>query len=399
MYSKLSIKFYLNKQKPSRDGFKIYMRITYERNKAELATGFSCSKNEWKNERVIDKDHINKALSKLESNVYHVKDQLQYEEKDISARAIKQIITGEAEFNKRLIDYFSEHIEQIEALKNDYSEATVKTYKTSIRHLKNFLKFSNKKNIFLKNVDYQFIKNYDHYLRTKIKTRNHTLIDNNTVVKQHSKLRTIILKANREGYMKKNPYNDFPLRIIERKVKALTKDELEKIQNLKLPDRLDRVRDLFIFACFTGLRFGDADKLTMNEIQVTKGRYYLNLSMQQKTKDPLFKPMTKAAIKIIKKYSTSNDRIIHNKVLPKITNQNVNKYLKELAAIAEIHTNLTHKVSRHTFATTVLAGVSKELKKEFLGHKDIRSTDVYNEILEDEYNDVVDQVDKKFSGI
>jgi len=400
MYSRLSIKFYLNKQKPSRDGFKIYMRITYERKKAEFATEFSCSEQDWENERVKSKDksYINKELSKLESSVYHARDQLLYENKEVSAKAIKQILTGEIELDKGLIDYFSEHIEQIESLKNDYSVATVKTYKTSLRHLKNFLKFSNQNNTTMKKVDYHFIKNYDLYLRTQVKNHRLELLHNNTVVKQHSKLRTIILKANREGYMQKNPYNNFPLSIIERKVKALTKDELETIKYLKLPERLERVRDIFLFSCFTGLRFGDTINLTIDQIKVDKnGRYNLDLSMQQKTKDPLSKPLSRPAIKLIEKYSTSNERKVLGRLLPKITNQRVNAYLKEIAAIAEINTHLTHKVSRHTFATTVLAGVSKELKKEFLGHKDIRSTDVYNEILEDEYNDVIDKVDKNFS--
>ena len=327
----LTIKHYLNEKKRHKAGAKIIMQIGCGKKgpgrKAELYTGFGCSKENWSSEKQkVVKGHltevINRELTALESEAYQAKSQLEHEGKAVNGAAIKQVMKGEVGFDKLLVDYFAQHIEEIEQKKNDYAEGTVKTYKTSIKHLSNYLKYSHQQGITLKNVDYRFITGYDHYLRTQVRNRRLELIDNNTVVKQHTKLRTLMIKAAKEEYVRYNPYRDFKLSVRERKVVALRKEELQTIRDLKLPERLDRVRDIFIFSCFTGLRFSDASSLTMARIKRdSKGRMRLQMEAQKKTGEPLYVPVAKEAKRILDRYDDSNERSVLGLALPRITNQ------------------------------------------------------------------------------
>lgn len=380
------------------------MRIIYDKKKVEIYTGFGCSPENWTEQKQEATggplmDEINEELSSLKSDVYKAKSRLTHENLPISAKTLKNEMVGEAEVDQTLLSYFERHIEEIKQRKNDFAVGTVKTYATSIRHLTNFLESIDQEKITLRMVDYQFIKKYDHYLRTQVRNHRLELLHNNTVVKQHTKLRTLMIKAVKEGYVGFNPYRDFKLSIKERKVVALRKNELNTIRSLKLPERLDRVRDVFIFSCYSGLRFSDASSLIMNHFKKGEGeRLYLNLRAQQKTGEPLYVPVTSVAQEILKKYKDSNERKILNLALPKITNQRLNAYLKEIAIIADVDKNLTHKLARHTFATTVLAGFPRYVKKEFLGHKDIKSTSVYDDILDEELASVIDKVDKSLNN-
>ncbi|MEQ9438047.1 MAG: site-specific integrase [Cyclobacteriaceae bacterium] len=390
----LTTKAYLNERKPHKDGGKIFYRLLCGSKgpdrKAEIYTGFGCSSGNWDKakQRAIKgnlKDEINRKISSLEAEAYKAKGVLEYEGKVVTGKAIKRVMLGEFEFDKVLVEYFAQHISEMEERKNDFEDGTVKTYKTSIIHLKNYLNYSKQKGITLKKIDYKFISGYDHYLRTQVRNNRLKLIHNNTVVKQHTKLRTLMIKAVKEGIVSFNPYRDFKLCIIERKVVALSREELDNIIKLKLPERLDRVRDVFIFSCYSGLRFSDASSLTMDKLEKGQDeRFYLRLKAQKKTGEPLYVPLTKVAQEILEKYRDSNERKVLNLALPKITNQKLNAYLKEIALIADIDKNLTHKLARHTFATTVLAGFPRYVKKELLGHKDIKSTSIYDDVLEEE---------------
>lgn len=156
---KLTIKFYLNTQKPCKDGFKIYMRVIYDQNKFELATEHYSIEINWDKLAERSKgpmqNRINKHLSNLENKVYRAKERLEYEEKAITAKKIKDLLSGNDGLNqpnKKLIDYFAEFIEKLEK-RGLLDEDTLKTYRTSLhRHLKNYLSYNCLSPLFIRSI-------------------------------------------------------------------------------------------------------------------------------------------------------------------------------------------------------------------------------------------------------
>lgn len=224
----------------------------------------------------------------------------------------------------------------------------------------------------------------------------------NTVNKHHSRLRTILIRAVKEGHITKNPYIDFQLKYTPSSRTFLTEEELKKITENNLGDNesLKRVRDIFIFSVYTGMRFEDAQLLTIDRIEKDKKNNYTLRIEQEKTKEPLLIPLLKPALDIIKKYENSPERKVFKKVLPKITNQKVNSYLKVIADITGIEKNLTHHVARHTCATTILISndVPIEAVSKWLGHTNIKTTQIYAKITNNYLQKVAEKVESKISA-
>jgi site-specific recombinase XerD len=160
---------------------------------------------------------------------------------------------------------------------------------------------------------------------------------------------------------------------------------------------LEKVRDIFLFSVYTGLRFEDAQALTMDRLSKDKaGKTFLTIE-QEKTNEPLVLPVLEPAVKIVSKYKSSPERKILNKVLPKISNQKLNVYLKVIADLASIDKKLTHHVARHTCATTVLLSndVPIEVVSKWLGHTNIKTTQIYAKITNVYLQKVANNLSKK----
>lgn len=165
----------------------------------------------------------------------------------------------------------------------------------------------------------------------------------------------------------------------------LNEEELNRLMGLEIKmDRLDRVRDFFLFACFTGLSYADVKKLTREEIEFTEDGYWIK-TRRRKTGGKANIPLLEVPWKIIMKYNPFFDELFPtDKVLPIMSNQKLNAYLKELADMARITKQLSFHIARHTFATTVtmLNGVPIESVSKMLGHKNITSTQHYARIID-----------------
>jgi integrase/recombinase XerD len=204
----------------------------------------------------------------------------------------------------------------------------------------------------------------------------------NTVNNHHDCLKSVLTELQREGHIRISPYSQFSYKDERQHKLPLNKQQLQKIMELDVTEypRLDAVKDIFLFSCFTGLRFGDALSLEGNKIQKIKEDLYEITIMQKKTEGYVSLPLMGAALDIFKKYD-NDARKVTGKVLPQYSNQKFNAYLKEIADLSKIHFSrpLTHHVARHTFATTVCIenGVSMDVVGKWLGHEKIETTQVY----------------------
>jgi integrase len=180
----------------------------------------------------------------------------------------------------------------------------------------------------------------------------------------------------------------------------LNEEELQKLMDFTSPfDRLNRVRDFFIFSCFTGLAYADVKKLKRSEIEVNEAGYWIK-TKRQKTGGRANIPLLDVPIKIINKYVNIDMLQDNDPILPILSNQKMNAYIKEIADLCGITKVLSYHVARHTFATTVTLtnGVPIESVSKMLGHKNINSTQHYARIVDKKVGDDMHLLSKKIEN-
>lgn len=225
---------------------------------------------------------------------------------------------------------------------------------------------------------------FDMFLRNHVPGENQKPCSNNTVMKHIERLRKIISMAVRFEWIKSDPFMKFQPKFIKKERGFLTETELAIIENKAIfNESLKTVRNLFIFSCYTGLAFTDAYNLKAEDMsRGIDGEMWLTVN-RQKTNIKAQIPLLPKASQIIEKYKTHPKAKDHGTLLPMLSNQRFNSYLKEIADITNINKNLTHHLARHTFVTTVclLNGISMEATSSMLRHASMRTTQTYCKIL------------------
>lgn len=400
MILSLSLRFYLNENKEKGAKHPIYCRITVDRKKAEITTKYFAEVKDWDDskQRTKKNNSINEELTSIETEVYAIVKRLEKEKKQISARIIKNCLTGEDKLDPNLLEYYDTYVSRLDKA-GEVEKVTVTRYKETRVYLERFLEENKIQDVLMENINFKFISDFDLFLLNLKDKNQKILMERNTINKHHSRLRTMIIRAIKEGFINKSPYVDFKLKNTPSKRTFLSQEELEQIIKHELAgnESLIRVRDIFVFSVYTGLRFEDAQKLTMDRIiKDKKEKYSLEIS-QEKTDEALSIPLLKPAINIIEKYGNSPERKIFNKVLPKITNQKLNAYLKTIADLVGISKTLSHHVARHTCATTILLSneVPIEVVSKWLGHTNIKTTQIYAKITNIYMQKMAIKIDKK----
>lgn len=190
----------------------------------------------------------------------------------------------------------------------------------------------------------------------------------------HKNLHIQTRKAFQEGLIDKDPYDlvSFPRGKCKER-KPLSEIELKKIREAELPAKEERVRDLFIFAAYTGLAYCDVLEFNFKRMVEQIGDMYYIDGSRLKTGSNFFTPILPPAMEILEKY---------NYTLPKISNQKANDYLHIIESRLEINKSITFHVARHSFATLALThDIPIEKVARMLGHKDIKTTQIYAKIL------------------
>lgn len=263
-----------------------------------------------------------------------------------------------------LLKLYEQHLEDTKKLVGlSKADPTYRKYERMYRRVIEFMKKKyNITDIPLREIKLQFITDLEFFLRTEYK------YSQNTTYKCMKFFKQVINKAIRAGMIGVDPFNGYKISTERVDRGFLTEGELEAMMNKKFGSaRLDQVRDIFIFACFTGLAYIDLANLRVDNIQkMFDGRWWI-ITHRQKTNTKVTVPLLPPAMKILKKYE---GQFADGKVLPIITNQKMNCYLKEIADLCNINKNITFHLARHTFATTMTLGkgVPIESVSKMLGH-------------------------------
>ncbi len=393
MNKSFSVLFYLKKQKNYVSGpVSIYVRITVEGQRVELSVQRHCEIEKWnqRSGRMIgngeEAKEMNAFLNNYQLKVYETHREILVSNLPLTAESIKNRLTGEDERSRKLMEIFAHHNKQFEELVGkEFSERTLKKYKACVNSLNKFLKWKFKStDIDLKHISFKFITDYEFYLKS---VQN---IQHNTAMGYLKKLKKIIRMCVANDWLNKDPFMGYKMKVHEVHRIYLSEQEIKTISEKEFSiTRLNQVRDIFLFSCFTGLAYSDIEKLTSNDISTGIDGQKWIFTRRLKTDTASRIPLLPIPLKIIETYGSSPYIMESGKLLPVYSNQRTNSYLKEIAELCEISKELTFHCARHTFATTVTLtnGVPIESVSKMLGHKNIRTTQHYAKILDTKVSD------------
>lgn len=404
MKAKINVLFYLRKSKVNTRGLMpIFQRITINSKRLDISTGHYIEESRWLAESGRIKGNseeartINSQLDLSKAAVYEAEKRLFMSGVEITLEAFKNEYQGKKERARMLVPIFKEHNRKIKELLNiEYAPGTLERYETSLKHTVNFLKWKyNISDINIEKIDHAFITEYEFYLRSQ---RN---CANNTAVKYIKNFHKIINQCLANDWLRKDPFVNYKSKIKEVVREILTEGELNQLMGKTfISERLELVRDIFVFSCFTGLAYIDVKQLTYNNVSIGIDGDKWIFKNRQKTDTTSKIPLLPIAQEIIDKYAEHPVCKVEKRLLPILSNQKMNAYLKEIADVCGINKELTFHIARHTFATTITLsnGVPLETVSKMLGHTNLKTTQHYAKILDKKISSDMRRLKQKFSN-
>ena len=417
MNIKRNIIFTLERRKKSNvlvtDNVPIRMRVIYVGNRIDFSTGYRIDESKWESDKQRVKNgctnklkqsssEINGDLLKYYTDIQEIFKAFEVADITPTAEQLKRAFNKkcgkdisnetESELSKAsFINIFDEFIKEC-GTQNNWTDSTYEKFAAVKNHLTKF-----NSNLTFELFDESGLSEYVNYLRDKKDLRN------STIGKQIGFLKWFLRWASKKGHHNNNIFESFKpkLKNTQKKVIFLTSEELNKLREYKIPatkQYLERIRDIFLFTCFTGLRYSDVYNLKTSDIKDN----HIEITTV-KTADSLIIELNNHSKSILEKYKEIHFE--NNKVLPVITNQKMNDYLKELAELAEInepigetyykgnqridevtpkHALLGTHAGRRTFICNALSlGIPPQVVMKWTGHSDYKAMKPYIDIADE----------------
>jgi integrase len=360
----------------------VYLRITIDGIRKEASTKRKWESSRWdqKSERAIgtkeDAKSLNFFLDALTLKINEIKTEMMYSGKIITAEKIMDHVLGKVQPKVKVLEEFQKHNDQMTALLGKgYARGTLQRFTITKNHLAAFIKFKFKKDdMEFADLNLEFVKDFEFYLRT---VRD---CSNNTTLKYIANFKKIVIRAIDKEIILKDPFKNFKGRKTKLVKKPLSTQELYELErHYFTTDRLNVVRDVFVFQCYTGLAYIDAYQLRRADIKDGIDGNLWIMSERQKTNSTTNVPLLPQALKIIEKYKDHPLCVQRGTVLPVSSNQKMNEYLKEIAILCGFPFTLNTHMARRTFGSTVTLNnnVPINVVKELLGHASVKQTEAY----------------------
>ena len=403
MKAKITLHIYAKTTKANAAGqLPIYFRLTVDGQRFEFSSKKFIEKSKWSSELSKMKGSseeartINSYLDLMKSKVFDIQMELIHKNEELSLENFKSRILGTHQRERMIIPIYQNHNDKIEELiGNGYAYGTLERFKISLKHLQEFILWKyNVSDISINKIDYAFVTEFEFYLRSVKKCNN------NTAVKYVRNFRKIIKICLDNDWLDKNPCSRYEGKMKEVERDFLTEEELSRIYNKRFSsERLTLVKDIFIFSCYTGLAYVDVKGLKRDHIGIGIDGEKWIFKNRQKTDTKSKIPVLPIAAEIIKKYENHPRCLNDDTILPILTNQKMNGYLKEVGDLCEVSKEITFHMARHTFATSVTLtnGVPIETVSKMLGHKNIQTTQHYAKILDKKVSEDMKILRDKFS--
>lgn len=386
-----NVLFFIKKAKLLKNGeASVCMRITVNGARVENNIRKSIEPALWNQAKECAKGKsrkscdLNAYIENARIRLHQIFNELENEGLPIHARLLQKKFFGQdkvPEAVRTLIGTMQEHNDQCrELIGKDYALITVRRYESCKRYLAELIRLKyDKEDLPLSEVNGELVRAFEFYLKTEKSCQQ------NTVIRYMKCLKKITNLALTNEWIPKDPF--IGIKFHEKEVirEFLTMDELLIIyhKNFSL-ERIIVVRDVFIFAAFTGLAFIDVQQLAPEHIVQDNNSNYWIRKPRQKTKNMCNIPLLDIPLEILRKYADHPACQKRNRLLPVPCNQKMNSYLKEIADLCMIKKNLTTHTARHSYATSVCLanGVSIENVAKMLGHSNIKMTQHYARVLD-----------------
>jgi site-specific recombinase XerD len=403
MKAKITLHIYAKTTKANAAGqLPIYIRLTVDGQRFEFSSKKFIEKSKWSPELSKMKGSseeartLNNYLDLMKSKVFDVQMELIHKNEELSLGNFKSRILGTHQRERMIIPIYQNHNDKIEDLiGNGYAYGTLERFKISLKHLQEFIQWKyNVSDIGINKIDYAFVTEFEFYLRSVKKCNN------NTAVKYVRNFRKIIKICLDNDWLDKNPCSRYEGKMKEVERDFLTEEELNRIYKKRFSsERLTLVKDIFIFSCYTGLAYVDVKGLKKDHIAIGIDDEKWIFKNRQKTDTKSKIPVLPIAQEIIQKYENHPRCLNEDAILPILTNQKMNSYLKEIGDLCDIHKEITFHMARHTFATSVTLtnGVPIETVSKMLGHKNIQTTQHYAKILDKKVSEDMQILRNKFN--
>ncbi len=381
--------FLVQKSKAINNEALLYARVTVNGKRADISLKKKIPLSLWDNKKKKARGNSNEArqineyLNQVKTQLFQNFQDLKFKGELITANLIKINYLGEGDNSKTLQNLLEYHTEKTE---KTLAIGTLRNFGVTQGYLNKYLNnVLNTSDVYLKELDYKFICDFANFLSCYWPKGHPKAMSNNTVMKHIQRFRKIVTLGYHIEWMDRDPFVRWKPTYEKRERPFLTENELSNIETYDFPvARLERVRDLFVFSCYTGIAYVDVMSLSNdNIIKGIDGNDWI-FTNRQKTKSPVKVPLLAKAQILIDKYKDHPMTQITETLFPVITNEKVNFYLKEIAQAVGLKKNLTFHMARHTFATTVTLsnGVPIETVSKLLGHSKIASTQIYARVVE-----------------
>lgn len=378
----------------------VYIRITISGKREQFATGLFINPSSWNSskQRVRGRNDLsaslNETLSRIETDIRTVYNELCEVFKGVSAKDVRSNYLQEDLPSQGLNEVFKEHNEKIaELVGGEYSKETFKVYERTRRNVKEFIKHKwGHKDVRLDRLNRSFAQDYIHFLRSE---KEH---GSSTIHKHLQRLNKVVNYAVTYELIPKNPFRGVQVRKEKKQIQYLTMEEINRIRNKEFGiQRIEVVRDLYVFQLFTGLAYRELKNLSYNHISKDEvGQVWISMVRQKSGRAVKF-PLLPQAVEILNKYK-EHTLDLSRKALPVPSNQKMNSYLKEIGDLCRIQQPLTTHLARKSFSTTIALanGVPIESLSKLLGHAKIATTlEIYSEVVDSKLSKDLNDLQKK----
>ena len=395
------------KKKTNNSIHSLYMRMQIGSERCDISLKYELSKESWdKSNQRLKPKHPDQTLVSVLMNEYRHRAHAIYQKsiqfgKSPSVFDVRNKLLGnpgEGATASCIFEMFRKAIDRKRALAGENnSAATIQKYGRTKGHLENFVKATFNKSIFpCEDITLKFIEDFEVYLK------NRGNCQHNSAMKHIQTFRTIFKTAIAHGYVKNDPFANYKIRLQEVVRDCLNQDEINRIESVELSNKkLMRVRDFFLFSCYTGLAYAEIYNLKAKNIQLENGQYWIR-TRRLKTNVITNVPLLEKPKAILLNYNSKLHELADNDlVFPILSNQKTNDYLKIIALHCGITKNLHFHLARHSFATTVLLtnGVPIESVSSMLGHKRIATTQHYAKMVDKKLEEDMQKLQSRLSAL
>jgi integrase len=329
---------------------------------------------------------INESLAALRAQVIMIVNKLVMDGIPFNVYTIRERLSGKETKNITLLHACDIYLNMMKEMKSEYSQPTIIKYTNTKLRLTEYMKSKyNRTDLFLYELNLEFISDWEIFLKNKFNNSQ------TTCYKHYQRFTRIIKVSMQKGYLQKYPFDEYKIKLPRKEVQFLTIEEINKIENQHFEiERLEIVKDMFIFSCYSGLAFMEVSNLTQDNLFVNNDGFLWLKMVRQKTKKEFKIPLLPKAIKIIDKYKDHPISMRKRRLLPIPTNQKFNAYIQEIGDICGIKKKLHHHLARKSFSVSIALAnnVPIESLSRMLGHASVAVTlQAYASITDDKISE------------